>query len=130
MFYANIYAYNNSHEALREQILSYDADVVLLVEFSDHQYRQMNDFWEEHYPYVNHVRENNLYGFNLIASKYPFAREYYEMEDEWVALESFLIEQEVNDDLMVHLVHSASPASASVFEQRNRQLETITDVME
>ena len=125
IFYANIYYKNTDYKSLQEKIEQENPDIVILVEFSDEDEREMKDFFRKNYPYRNRNSWSTMLAWDAVFSKIPlenitethlveaWSRNYGYMKilcdecDEWIDL---------------YVIHTSAPVSNMNFEMRNVQI--------
>lgn len=128
ILYSNILYKTKNYDELQQRIFSYDADVVLMVEFTQDFDEAMWDALKQVYPYTAHMSFADKYYWNVIFSKYPVKNLSSEIAVEnsrWRY--SYFMVNNWNENYYIYLVHTAAPVSKYYFVMRNNQLEELID---
>ncbi len=128
ILYANVFVDNRDVEELRQAVMKYDPDILLLVEFSDVHYRWLESYLQNNYTTINRLTWDQWYDGTLIASRYSF-QELPRYIAGFLDLEPVVFDI-AGQDVIMNIVHTASPVSERYFDLRNKQLEQIAGHVE
>lgn len=73
ILFSNLYKDNPNIEQIKEKILTEDPDLVMFVEFSDFHKKELESFFDEHYPYMNMTTRSKILVGSVVFSKYPIS---------------------------------------------------------
>ncbi len=124
VLYANIYKNNTQYEALEEMIRTYDPDLLLFVEFSDHHYHHLQPFLHQHYPYNNTVRRSPFVVGSMVFSKYPLTNKAH-LFPQWTRRYGYFSLDIGDVPIVFYLIHTSSPNTYAHFRMRNTQLTSL-----
>lgn len=71
VLFSNIYKGNYDFEGIKNTILTEQPDVVMFVEFGEKHKEALQDFFDEHYPYMNTTVGSKIFIGRVVFSKYP-----------------------------------------------------------
>lgn len=128
VLYSNIWYKVKKYDRLLDWVWKYDADVILMVEFTEDFDDAISDKLREEYPYTAHMSFADKYYGNVIFSKYPVKNlsDEIEVENSKWRYSYFLVNNWV-ENYYFYLVHTAAPVSLKHFEMRNHQLAQLVD---
>lgn len=121
ILYSNILYKTKNYDEINSWILDNDADLVLMVEFTDDFGQNMSQEVLEKYPYSARVEYSDKYYGNVVFSKYPIKNLTQEIE-RWTWRYSYFSLNYKGTDYYIYLVHTAAPVSLRHFVMRNNQL--------
>jgi endonuclease/exonuclease/phosphatase (EEP) superfamily protein YafD len=128
IYYANILYTNDDYESLKKQIEEADPDVVVLVEFSAEHAEEMQDFFQEKFPYVNGVSRSRLVAGNVVFSKYPLTDMLKNSPYKSGRRRANYVEITYEGkDYYFYVVHTSAPVSEYNFQMRNQQLKKLKE---
>lgn len=126
ILYSNILYKTKNYQELNDWILENDADLVLMVEFTDDFGKNMSEEILERYPYSARVEYSDKYYGNVVFSKYPIKN--LTQEIEWWTWRYSYFSLNYNDkDYYIYLVHTAAPVSPFYYKMRNNQLQELAE---
>jgi endonuclease/exonuclease/phosphatase (EEP) superfamily protein YafD len=125
ILYSNILYKNQNHTGLVDWINNYDADIVLMVEFTDDHYQNMKDVLQEIYPYSARTSWSKKYFGNVVFSKYPINNLSKEI-DQWTWRYTYFSTEHNKQNYYFYLIHTSSPVTYGFFEMRNNQFDILT----
>lgn len=121
ILYSNILYKTKNYDEINDWILKNNADLVLMVEFTDDFGQNMSQEVLEKYPYSARIEYSDKYYGNVVFSKYPIKN--LTQEIEWWTWRYSYFSLNYNDiDYYIYLVHTAAPVSLRHFVMRNNQL--------
>lgn len=124
VLFSNLYKGNLNFEAIKNQILTENPDVILFVEFSEAHKAGLQAFFDEHYPYMNTTTWSKIFVGSVVFSKYPIENLADDFEQGRRRYGYFKLEKN-QIPYYFYLVHTASPVSLSFFLKRNAQLQQL-----
>lgn len=124
VFYSNIYYKNTAFDELESQIYQYDADVVMLVEFSKDHYAKLFEKLKEKYPYSTINSWSPIHAGDIVLSKYPLLNLASQV-NEWKWRYSYFSFRKDQIPYYFYLVHTSAPVSLENYEMRNNQLSLL-----
>ena len=124
ILYSNILYKTKNYEELNNWIVENEADVVLMVEFTDDFWDNMKEVFDEKYPYSSRVEYSDKYYGNVVFSKYPIKNLTEEIEW-WKWRYSYFSLNYSGIDYYIYLVHTAAPVSLKHFRMRNNQIQEL-----
>ena len=124
ILYSNILYKTKNYDELKQRVTENEADMVLMVEYTDDFNQNMWDVLNEKYPYSSRVEYSDKYYGNVVFSKYPIKNLTEEMERwKWRYSYFSVIYNGVN--YYIYLVHTAAPVSLKHFRMRNNQIQEL-----
>lgn len=126
ILYSNILYKTKNYDEINSWILNNDADLVLMVEFTDDFGQNMSQEVLEKYPYSARVEYSDKYYGNVVFSKYPIKNLTQEIEW-WTWRYSYFSLNYKDIDYYIYLVHTAAPVSFRHFSMRNHQLQELAE---
>lgn len=126
ILYSNILYKTKNYDELEKRIFDNDADMVLMVEFTDDFWQNMWDKLYEKYPYSARVQYSDKYYGNVVFSKYPIKNLTQDIE-RWTRRYSYFSINYNNINYYIYLVHTAAPVSPTYFKMRNNQLTKLAE---
>ena len=126
ILYSNILYKTKNYDELNDWILSNDADLVMMVEFTEDFGQNMSDEVLQKYPYSARVEYSDKYYGNVVFSKYPIKNLTQEI-DWWTWRYSYFSLNYGGKDYYIYLVHTAAPVSLKHFRMRNNQLSELIE---
>lgn len=126
ILYSNILYKTKNYDEINDWILQNNADLVVMVEFTDDFWKNMSEDVLEKYPYSSRVEYSDKYYGNVVFSKYPIKNLTQEIE-RWTWRYSYFALNYDGVDYYIYLVHTAAPVSLKHFNMRNKQLAELTD---
>ena len=124
ILYSNILFKTKNYDELNNWIVENEADVVLMVEFTDDFWDNMKEVFDEKYPYSSRVEYSDKYYGNVVFSKYPIKNLTEEIEW-WKWRYSYFSVNYSGIDYYIYLVHTAAPVSLKYFRMRNNQIQEL-----
>ena len=124
ILYSNILYKTKNYDDLKQWVLDNEADMVLMVEYTDDFNQNMWDVLNEKYPYSSRVEYSDKYYWNVVFSKYPIKSLTEEMEW-WKWRYSYFSVNYSGVDYYIYLVHTAAPVSLKHFRMRNNQIQEL-----
>lgn len=125
VYYANILYTNYDYLSLEQQIEESNADIVVLVEFSDEHAAAMKDFFQENYPYVNRNSRNSRLAGDVVFSKYPITNVLEKYPQEAGKWRYSYLKLTIEYPIYLYVVHTSAPVSEYNFAMRNSQLDRL-----
>ncbi len=124
--YANILYTNTDTAWLLKTIRTHNPDIVMLVEYADHQDQIMRKKLLVNYPYTSHYKplSNKWYDGDIIYSRYPLTR--VDTSDSPRAYNHVVITKQTQRYNIV-LVHTAAPVTMRFRHLRKRQMQTLAE---
>lgn len=124
ILYSNILYKNLNDTALLKWIWEHDADIVMMVEFTDEHYQKMKDLLHNQYPYSARTSWSQKYFWNVVFSKYPI-NNLMENVDQWTWRYSYFHTEYNWQNYYFYLVHTSSPVSYKFFQMRNNHFDVL-----
>ena len=118
----NVYSANKNYQALIDYINKTDPDHIVLVEVNSRWASAINDGLREKYPHSVVVPRIDNFGI-LLRSKKPFESEIIDLYGVPVISAQF-------DKFKILAVHPLPPRNGIYFEDRNKQLKMISDLIQ
>ena len=125
ILYSNILFKTKNYEDLQNWVMEKNADMVLMVEFTDDFGQNMGEILEQ-YPYSARVEYSDKYYGNVVFSKYPIKNLTQEIA-RWKWRYSYFSVNYADRDYYIYLVHTAAPVSLKHFRMRNNQIQELID---
>lgn len=121
--------YKNTHTDLMADFLSEeDPDILMLAEFTDVQYEEMNQYLSSNFPYSSlQIEElSRPYTGKAIFSKFPLSKKVIQ---DSINSEIFLLAETkaYNKNIDLLMVHTTAPVNTEFFDSRNDQLNFLGD---
>ena len=129
VLYSNILYKNHNYTGILDWINKYDADVVLMVEFTDEHYQNMKENLHDKYPYSARTSWSQKYFWNVVFSKYPIDN-LTDNVDQWTWRYSHFNLKQDDKNYYFYLVHTSSPAAYKFFTMRNKQFNILMNDFE
>ena len=129
VLYSNILYKNHNYTGILDWINKYDADVVLMVEFTDEHYQNMKEILHDKYPYSARTSWSQKYFWNVVFSKYPIDN-LTDNVDQWTWRYSHFNLKQDDKNYYFYLVHTSSPAAYKFFTMRNKQFNILMNDFE
>ncbi len=128
VLYSNIWYKVKNYDRLLDWIWKYNADVILMVEFTEDFDDAMGEKLKQEYPYTAHMSFADKYYGNVIFSKYPVKNlsDEIEVENSKWRYSYFLVDNWI-ENYYIYLVHTAAPVSLDHYKMRNNQLHQLLD---
>ncbi len=124
ILYSNIFYGNKNYTGLIDWINNYDADIVLMVEFTDEHYQNMKDDLNNKYPYSARTSWSKKYFGNVVFSKYPINNLSKDI-DQWTWRYTYFSTEYNQKNYYFYLLHVSSPITYRFFEMRNNQFDIL-----
>lgn len=129
VLYSNILYKNHNYTGILDWINQYDADVVLMVEFTDEHYQNMKEILHDKYPYSARTSWSQKYFWNVVFSKYPIDN-LTDNVDQWTWRYSHFNLKHNDKNYYFYLVHTSSPVAYKFFIMRNKQFNILMNDFE
>lgn len=126
ILYSNILYKNYNYTGLLDWINKYDADIVLMVEFTDEHYQNMKENLHDKYPFSARTSWSQKYFWNVVFSKYPIDNLTNNV-DQWTWRYSHFQLEQNEQNYYFYLLHTSSPVSYKFFKMRNKQFEILVN---
>jgi endonuclease/exonuclease/phosphatase (EEP) superfamily protein YafD len=126
LFYANIHKNNDNYEDIKASINKYNPDLIMFVEFGEDHYKNLKDFLQEKYPYINSTTWSKKFIWSMVFSKYELKNRADDFS-QWSWRYAYFQLNLGNKDYYIYLVHSSSPDSYNHYLMRNQQLQILSD---
>lgn len=129
---SNVWWRNDEYRSMTQEFLRIDADILVLIEFTEEQYKNMEEDLTQNYPYQEISLENLAKGYvgKGVFSKYPIESvEIIEESSGANTFNKFQISVSEGEELVVYAVHTSSPVTKEFFDMRNQQFELLDDIL-
>lgn len=126
MLYANIHKNNDDYTWIKHLIEKENPDLLMFVEFGENHYKNLKDFLQKRYPYINSTTWSKKFIGSMVFSKYPIENRADDFP-QWNRRYAYFQLKLDKKDYYIYLVHTSSPDTYNHYLMRNEQLKVFVD---
>ncbi|MBD3362667.1 hypothetical protein GF362_03025 [Candidatus Dojkabacteria bacterium] len=125
----NLWWENKNYNDVKNFLTNQDADILILIEFTDIQYERLKDYLDLNYPYsnINNYLDGGAFAGNIIFSKHKILTSEENIINGYYSGFSDILVNINNKNFKLYLIHTTAPINKDYFHKRNEQLKIIAN---